>query len=163
MVSAVGRRVGDRIVFEDGLDNSKPSPHDALRRLELLTSRGLPKREPSIAVMAMSKTVILATFFILFFCSSFSWLENMWYARCSFDLELWSNMPLGRPLSHGNFSAQNLSCQIYVHILIVQSTNHETPTAEKQVDAHHNPRTFSLFWREVKQLYPWFMMLKRSK
>jgi hypothetical protein len=49
---------------------------------------GLPKREASRAVMAMRKTVIFATLFILFFCSRFCCLGNMRDARCAFDLEL---------------------------------------------------------------------------
>jgi hypothetical protein len=35
----VGGKVGDQIVFEDGLDTSKPSAHDALRRVTYFTSR----------------------------------------------------------------------------------------------------------------------------
>jgi hypothetical protein len=53
-----------------------------------LTSLGLPKREASNAVKTMRKTVIFATLFILFFCSSFCWLGIMRETRCAFDREL---------------------------------------------------------------------------
>jgi hypothetical protein len=39
MAHRVLRKVGDRIVFEDGLDNSQPSAHDAPRRVTYFTSR----------------------------------------------------------------------------------------------------------------------------